>query len=156
MYIQLRLPSNSTILEAISLRRPYNAFVSSRGVLMLYDSLEKWSLKKKHEQKGGSVVTNDVLTFSRRIKCTGNRFIVAVRKERATLDFHVERKKGVAHELSISNSSLLLAHRSSRNDSLWNINRDTVTLNDKSGTTFLPCHNSSKVDTFFDSFPSKF
>lgn len=81
MYIQLRLPSNSTIFEAISLRRPYNAFVSSRGVLMLYDSLEKWSLKKKHEQKGGSVVTNDVLTFSRRIKCTGNRFIVAVRKE---------------------------------------------------------------------------
>lgn len=93
MYIQLRLPSNSTIFEAISLRRPYNAFVSSRGVLMLYDSLEKWSLKKKHEQKGESVVTNDVLTFSRRIKCTGNRFIVAVRKERATLDFHVEKKR---------------------------------------------------------------
>lgn len=113
MYIQLRLPSNSTILEAISLRRPYNAFVSSRGVLMLYDSLEKWSLKKKHEQKGGSVVTNDVLTFSRRIKCTGNRFIVAVRKERATLDFHVEKKRVIDFQLFSSPGSSLISKRQS-------------------------------------------
>lgn len=109
MYIQLRLPSNSTIFEAISLRRPYNAFVSSRGVLMLYDSLEKWSLKKKHEQKGGSVVTNDVLTFSRRIKCTGNRFIVAVRKERATL----EKKRVIDFELFSSPGSSLISKRQS-------------------------------------------
>lgn len=151
MYIQLRLPSNSTIFEAISLRRPYNAFVSSRGVLMLYDSLEKWSLKKKHEQKGGSVVTNDVLTFSRRIKCTGNRFIVAVRKERATLDFHVEKKRVI--DFQLFSSPELIAHLET---TVFEISIATVTLNDKSGTTFLPCHNSSKVDTFFDSFPSKF